>query len=158
MFGIRLFVPSKRVNSINDINFHDLRKRCNVCVFDKDGCISNGRYLDPRIKPGMKECLDVFGYDNVFVYSNSIFSVKDAESYTKTLGLRVLPHKLRKPFLDVRIEGKVCFIGDKILTDVLFANRNKWYSIKVNTLLYSTVTLFAKLRGQSTSTLCITAR
>ncbi|KAG8896912.1 hypothetical protein FRB99_008579 [Tulasnella sp. 403] len=108
--------------------------------------------LVPQLKEAWTECKQVFGPENILIVSNSAGTRSDpglvqAESVSHHLGVSVLAHTTKKPgciepikrhfaslpnpiLLDVvnprnasQSTGKIIVVGDRLMTDVLMANR-----------------------------------
>ncbi|KNC84350.1 HAD superfamily (subfamily IIIA) phosphatase [Sphaeroforma arctica JP610] len=135
-----LAIPHVTVTDIRYINFCELKKAgCRAVVYDKDNCITNPYedHISLRVKPGWDECLRVFGRENVLIMSNSAGSSDDkdfekARHLDNVLGVQVVKHGGKKPGghdailqalggKDVKLE-ELAFVGDRLLTDVVFGN------------------------------------
>ncbi|CEP13365.1 hypothetical protein [Parasitella parasitica] len=141
LFNPSLAMPHIIVDDIRQINFRDLKKRANIKAigFDKDNCLT-APYVStiyPPFKEAWKECVETFSKENVIIVSNSAGTkddkdYKEAQRLEESLGVAVLRHDEKKPsggqFLEERLApipaDQVAFAGDRILTDVLFGNRN----------------------------------
>jgi phosphatidylglycerophosphatase GEP4 len=149
-----LAVPVLELNSVEDLNL-DLLKRNGVkcIVFDKDNTLSI-TYVDelhPSLAKKMAEIRAAFPRA-VAILSNSVGTNNDvnfsgAIKTEQNMGIPVIRHANKKPgCLDevmqhfrtcadptIRPE-QICVIGDRLLTDVVFANKFNMLSILVKPL------------------------
>lgn len=141
LFNPSLAMPHIIVEDIRQINFKNLKNHANIKAigFDKDNCLT-APYVStiyPPFKEAWKECIDTFSKENVLIVSNSAGTrddtdYKEAQNLEESLGVTVLRHDEKKPsggqFLKEKLEpipvDQTAFVGDRILTDVLFGNRN----------------------------------
>ncbi|CAM9258184.1 unnamed protein product [Hapterophycus canaliculatus] len=116
---------------------------CKGVIFDKDNTLT-APYEDsahPIVEEGLKRCMEVFE-GRVCIMSNSAGTrddpgYADAIRIETALGIPVLRHDEKKPGGIVEVlaffEGKdpeggsvqldeLCFVGDRLLTDVVFGN------------------------------------
>ncbi|KAF4563179.1 hypothetical protein EYR40_007110 [Pleurotus pulmonarius] len=147
LFKPRLVLPAVIVPDIRSIDFVQLRKAgYRGAVFDKDNCLTipHRDTLVPELKDAWQECKRTFGNGNVLIVSNSAGTYLDAgeiqaESVSHHLGVPVLKHgsfkpayscinsirtyfsSLEKPISD----HELIVVGDRIMTDVVMANRMK---------------------------------
>ena len=142
----RLSVPSFRCSNVAQIDYEGLKKRFDLeyAVFDKDNTLTLPyEHTVPQVQQqGLDACVRVFGADKVFLFSNSAGSLDDhhfaeAGLLEKKLGIRVLRHKERKPGggkdLALVTGGKPALVvGDRLFTDVVFANLNSCVSVLVD--------------------------
>ncbi|KAJ3365726.1 hypothetical protein GGF32_008124 [Allomyces javanicus] len=140
----RLARPAISVPDVTAINYAQLKDAGHAAiVFDKDNCLTAPyeTSIHPPFQKAFDECLRVFGRDKVAVYSNSAGTPDDpagqmATKIEQSLGVPVLRHQQKKPAGGKSIPkhfavppNQVVFVGDRVLTDVVFANRNGFTSI-----------------------------
>ena len=131
-------------------------------VFDKDNTITEPYKTEvpPGIKAAWEECLSVFQRENVVIFSNSAGSTDDdpqnnypeARRIENALKVPVLRHLEKKPYEgckydiekhwnvvgdDSFLKNKVCVIGDRYFTDVLFGNLIGSLTIATDPLTFS---------------------
>mmetsp|Transcript_35751 Transcript_35751/g.33890 ORF Transcript_35751/g.33890 Transcript_35751/m.33890 type:complete len:242 (-) Transcript_35751:48-773(-) len=157
IFKPSLFIPQINVRSINDINFIDMKSNgINCIIFDKDNTLSY-TYIDelhPSFIDKMIEVKKIFP-EAVAILSNSVGSCDDylfksAIQTEKKMNLPVIRHQIKKPsclkevldHFESVLKRKVspqetCMIGDRVLTDVVFANQNGMLSVLVAPLSIS---------------------
>jgi len=146
-----LAMPHVSVPDIRWVDWKGLKAAgFRACVFDKDNTITDPYALTikPELQESMAECLEVFGRDQVSLLSNSagLFQFdpdgKEAEIMEEALGIRVLRHREKKPGgssheisqqLGCR-DDEMIMIGDRVLTDVVYGNRNGMFTIRVEPL------------------------
>ncbi|PHZ13584.1 HAD-superfamily phosphatase [Rhizopus microsporus ATCC 52813] len=145
-----LAMPHIIVKDMSCINYAALKKQANIQAigFDKDNCltapyVSN---IHPPFENAWEECKKTFGRDKVMIVSNSAgtkddvghkdetinISIIQAQHLEASLGVTVLRHEEKKPdgghhladYVKPIKPEQVAFVGDRILTDVLFGNRN----------------------------------
>lgn len=136
-----LAMPHMIVDDIRHINFRQLKQHANIKAigFDKDNCLTAPYVstIHPPFKEAWKDCVETFSRDNVLIVSNSAgtkddVDYKEAQKLEESLGVAVLRHDEKKPSggqclkekLDPIPADQTAFVGDRILTDVLFGNRN----------------------------------
>lgn len=169
-----LLKPHIFVKNINKINFSYLKKQLgiNYIVFDKDDTLTlhNCNKICKMIKhKTLQKIIKIFG-ENTFICSNSTKNwkidwkkkslkkeIKQNRSFKK-----IYTTNLKKPFnfeeilsqMEKRTKRKkiqpeeICFIGDRILTDVLIARQNNCFSILVEKFSESDRSLMAKFFGK----------
>ncbi|ORZ30748.1 mitochondrial PGP phosphatase-domain-containing protein [Catenaria anguillulae PL171] len=140
--------PCESVPDISHVNFDKLKQSGIKClVFDKDNCLT-APYADqahPTVSKSFQSCVELFGRDNVAIYSNSAGTPDDkdgvqAKRIESSLGVPVLYHTDKKPAGGESVvqhfslksptqPRQIAFLGDRLLTDVVFANRNGFYSV-----------------------------
>ncbi|CAO0794501.1 unnamed protein product [Mucor circinelloides] len=136
-----LAMPHIIVDDIRQINFKNLKQNANIKAigFDKDNCLT-APYVStiyPPLTEAWKNCIETFSKDKVLIVSNSAgtkddVDYKEAQKLEESLGVTVLRHDEKKPsggqFLKEKLSpipaDQTAFVGDRILTDVLFGNRN----------------------------------
>ncbi|KAL7752029.1 hypothetical protein RI367_002557 [Sorochytrium milnesiophthora] len=149
----RLAVPNHSVADVRDIDFMQLRQRgISHLVFDKDNCLTapyESHIYPPFEGPQKtwKQCLDVFGRDAVAIYSNSAGTDDDvghakAIALEQALHVPVIRHSEKKPAGGSSVvehfgvaPDQIAFIGDRLLTDVVFARVNGFYSIHTRNII-----------------------
>ncbi|KAI8879281.1 HAD-superfamily phosphatase [Backusella circina FSU 941] len=147
-----LAVPHIIVNDIRAINYASL-KQSNIKAigFDKDNCLTEP-YISTIYKPfesAWINCKDTFGKENVVIVSNSAgtnddIDYKEAQKLEVSLGVTVLRHAEKKPAGGIHLinhfkptihPAQIAFVGDRILTDVVFGNRNGNLTIWTNKVI-----------------------
>eukprot|EP00210_Caulerpa_lentillifera_P005433 g5195.t1 len=117
------------------------------CVFDKDNTLTRpfSRSLDPEVIDSLDACKEAFGGQSIVLFSNSAGLKQydpeghEANQLEQDLGITVLRHLEKKPAGGVRelVEFFGCdadeliMIGDRLLTDVVFGNRNGMFTIYI---------------------------
>ncbi|PIL32839.1 hypothetical protein GSI_04956 [Ganoderma sinense ZZ0214-1] len=141
----RLVVPSVVVKDIRQLDFQALYKAgYRGAVFDKDNCLTvpHEDRLVPELTDAWRECRETFGPGNVLVVSNTAGSHTDvgeieAEAVSHHLCVSVLRHSSLKPsyacIKSIRAyfaslprpvrDEELVVVGDRLLTDVIMANR-----------------------------------
>lgn len=140
----QLLYPHVQVKDITRIDYGKLKHSgCKYIVFDKDNCVTEPYELQvfPKFETEWQHCLDTFGSKNVAIFSNSAGSsddvdFKDASMLEDALKVKVIRHGSKKPNGGDAIlnhfnaaSEKVAFVGDRILTDVVFGNINGFFTI-----------------------------
>ncbi len=140
----KLAIPAERAPSVASIDFARLfhKDDCRFVVFDKDNTLTLPYHDEVVHKNALDASIKLFGADHVLLFSNSAGSPDDVEfaeatALEKRLGIRVLRHKERKPgggqdLLLVTGGEKTVVIGDRLFTDIVFANLNGCHSIWVD--------------------------
>ncbi|KAI9060458.1 HAD phosphatase [Trametes sanguinea] len=141
----RLVVPGIIVKDIRQLDFPALYKAgYRGAVFDKDNCLTipHEDRLVPELAEAWRECRETFGPGNVLIVSNTAGSHLDsgeleAESVQHHLSAPVLRHTSLKPsyacIKSIRAyfaslprpirDEELVIVGDRLLTDVVMANR-----------------------------------
>ena len=136
-----LLVPHISVAHVGELDFGAFRAAgVEYVVFDKDNTLTapyaDDAPCDPLVADGCARAVAAFGVDNVVVLSNSAGSGDDADGAAAdrceaALGLRVVRHPTaKKPAclaetlacLGAQDASAVAVVGDRVTTDVLFAN------------------------------------
>ncbi|KAJ3096226.1 hypothetical protein HK100_005613 [Physocladia obscura] len=107
-----------------------------VC-FDKDNTLTApfATRIHPPFESAWKECIAVFGGENIVLVSNSAGGPDDrdgieAAAIETALGVRVLRHGEKKPrgaetllahFVGLK-PAEIAVVGDRVLTDVVYGN------------------------------------
>eukprot|EP01038_Epipyxis_sp_PR26KG_P009448 gene9448-12732_t len=150
-----LCIPQIHINKIEDIDEVSLKEKYGIrcVVFDKDNtlCITYSDHLHPSVIHKVEKIKQSFP-NSVAILSNSVGTKDDRDYYgaivtEQNTGLPVIRHLKKKPdcleevlkhFNEVFKENidstQICMIGDRVLTDVVFANRYGMMSILVNPL------------------------
>eukprot|EP00605_Chrysophyceae_sp_TOSAG23-4_P001375 GSChrysophyteH1.ASY1.ANO1.1495.1 assembled CDS len=152
-----LILPHESLKHVSDIQFDKLQSLgIKYLVFDKDNTLTKAfeDNLDDTVKSTIDQAKHVFP-DCIAILSNSVGSNDDlnfagAAAVEEVLELPVIRHKLKKPacFDEVRQHfasvrkvasesidaSEICMVGDRSLTDVVFANTHGMYSIHVEPL------------------------
>ncbi|EMD33173.1 hypothetical protein CERSUDRAFT_108356 [Gelatoporia subvermispora B] len=141
----RLIIPSIIVKDIRQLDFPELRKAgYRGAVFDKDNCLTvpHDDRLVPELQEAWRICRETFGEGNVLIVSNTAGSHQDAggigaEAVSYHLSAPVLRHPSLKPsysciasirayFASLPVpvrDEELIIVGDRLLTDVVLANR-----------------------------------
>ena len=142
-----LLVPHVSVASVSDVDYQALKEGAGICavIFDKDNTLTSPydtQSIHPRAQAGLKAALHVFGPQGVAILSNSAGTMGEdinfvqATTIEQAMGISVIRHQEKKPGgLDEVMEhfqpvlmgnngnpARLCMIGDRILTDVVFGN------------------------------------
>lgn len=152
----QLLVPHLSLDALSDLDLAQLRGRgVRVIVFDKDNTLTL-TYVD-ELHASSREtiagAISIFGAHGLAILSNSVGSCDDAGFAGATateaaLGLPVIRHELKKPSCLPEVlahfeqtgrtagllPGQICMVGDRVLTDVLFANLAGMVSVLVRPL------------------------
>jgi len=153
-----LAVPDISLSSLSQISASQLRAKGVTCiVFDKDNTLTYTYHdvLHPAVSQTVTELRHEFGSDALSILSNSVGSSDDgpeflgAKATEASLAMSVIIHANKKPQCLQEVlqhyEGKlkrqvqpreICVIGDRVLTDVMFANMNGMVSVLVAPLSY----------------------
>ncbi|KAI9146046.1 mitochondrial PGP phosphatase [Paraphysoderma sedebokerense] len=148
-----LAVPHISVPDIRYLNYKSLRAAgFKAIAFDKDNCLT-APYQDvihDPFKHAWNNCLNQFGNENILVYSNSAGSADDidhkqAQRFEKSLGVHVLRHEHKKPAGGKSLLShfgnrgfgphEILFVGDRVLTDVVFANLNGLFAVHTSKII-----------------------
>lgn len=157
----RLLVPHVEANNIESIDWNRLRREFNISavVFDKDNTLALPYSKAPAdtVKHALEDAKQSFPkFGSFAILSNSV-GTPDCSKYEATeteqaFGMPVIRHSQKKPeclaevlkhfeqFEDLKHivrPGTICVIGDRVLTDVLFANSNGMVSVLVRPLTYN---------------------
>jgi phosphatidylglycerophosphatase GEP4 len=124
-------------NHLLDLNFTAIHQYADVVVFDKDNTLTSPyeNQIHPDAARGLQFALEIFGRDRIAIVSNSAgtkddVEYKDAIAIEEALGIKVIRHDEKKPGgLDEVLQhfgmddpAKICMVGDRLLTDVVFGN------------------------------------
>lgn len=135
-----LLVPHLSVPSISHIDYHALKTFAGIegVIFDKDNTLTApyDEFVHPDASKGLQHVLEVFGKDRVAILSNSAGTFQDDPDFRHairiehSLGIAVIRHKEKKPggleevlqHFQISDPARICMIGDRLLTDVVFGN------------------------------------
>ena len=154
-FLLNLRKPSIFVKNINNINFEYLKNHLKIShiVFDKDDtlCSHHVNQLHQEIDPNkIKEIVELFGEDSYICSNDKRKWVFDFSSLnelvrSKNAFRQIETGSSKKPFnhLSILYEinkmtnkdyevNNLCFVGDRILTDVFLAKKLNSFSILVD--------------------------
>ncbi|OBZ85287.1 Phosphatidylglycerophosphatase GEP4, mitochondrial [Choanephora cucurbitarum] len=126
---------------IRQINFANLKRlgQIKAIGFDKDNCLTAPYVstIHPPFQEAWEECKSTFSKENVVIVSNSAGTADDkdgreAAKLEESLDVTVLRHQEKKPSGGKALADhmaplpahQIAFVGDRILTDVLFGNLN----------------------------------
>ncbi|KAJ1923428.1 hypothetical protein IWQ60_005896 [Tieghemiomyces parasiticus] len=141
-----LLVPHRVVPDIRAIDFAQLKAAgVRAIGFDKDNCLTAPYQtkLHGPFEDAWARCRAAFDDGHIVIVSNSAGTEADDPGYRQAadierhLGVPVLRHPLKKPgggeALSQRFPNlqpaQVAFVGDRLMTDVLFGNLNGWLTI-----------------------------
>jgi phosphatidylglycerophosphatase GEP4 len=146
-FRKQLFKPKLVVSDMRDIPYDDLKAKGFAAIaFDKDNTLT-APYCNTIHDPfheKWEECKNIFGRDNVVIVSNSAGSFDDvgyqqAKEIESACGVKILRHSSgkKKPeggqelmrHFGLNDGEKIIVVGDRILTDIVYANNIGAYSI-----------------------------
>ncbi|KAI8378449.1 mitochondrial PGP phosphatase-domain-containing protein [Blakeslea trispora] len=136
-----LAMPHIIVEDIRQIHFGNLKRLGHIKAigFDKDNCLTAPYVstIHPPFREAWEECKSTFSKENVVIVSNSAGTPDDkdgreAAKLEEALDVTVLRHKEKKPsggkaladYVSPLPAHQTAFVGDRILTDVLFGNLN----------------------------------
>ena len=145
-----LTVPHVHVAHIGHLNFHRMRQMgVRGVILDKDNTLTApyASALHPLVARAFEECRAAFGRDAV-ILSNSAGTPDDpghreASALEDALGLPVLRHSKKKPDCADAVAAhygtsvplhRLCAIGDRLLTDVVFGNMHGMLTIHTQLL------------------------
>ncbi|KAK2463067.1 hypothetical protein APHAL10511_004722 [Amanita phalloides] len=170
----RLVIPSLAVKDIRQIDFAALHKHgYRGVVFDKDNCLTLPHHdtIVPAIEDAWYECREAFGQGNVIIVSNTAGTWVDpggiqSESVSYHLGVPVLQHKRFKPsyscISDIRSyfsslrspvrDEELVVVGDRIFTDIVTANRMRYWKPKPNGSIFGIAASCAFEKGGAIET------
>jgi phosphatidylglycerophosphatase GEP4 len=135
-----LIVPHVSVATCSDINYDALAQYAGIqaIIFDKDHTLTlpYSQQLHPLCQFGVEAAHRVFGKHRVAILSNSAGTASDdpnnddARAIEETLGIPVIRHVEKKPgginetldYFQLTDASRICIIGDRILTDIVFGN------------------------------------
>lgn len=145
-------IPMLEIKKLDDLNTKFLiEKNIKCIIFDKDNTLTY-TYVDslhPSVVGKMKNIIDSYKNENVAILSNSVGTCDDdqykgAIETEKHIGINVIRHLHKKPgCLDEVLShfnkngsknvhpNEICMVGDRLLTDVLFANKYGMMSVLV---------------------------
>jgi phosphatidylglycerophosphatase GEP4 len=134
-----MFSPTYYFKNLKQIPWEKLKEmKIKLILLDKDNTITKHKENEIMDKQTMEKINSMF---EVMVVSNHEGSKKDlnfkkAKEMEKLLGIEIWKHGGKKPFLPIpphsHSSEEVMVVGDRILTDILFANRNNLKSILVD--------------------------
>ena len=134
-----LLVPHISVGTLSELNFTAMKLESGIraVVFDKDNTLTAPyeNVLHPAVVPGLRRAVEVFGPENVAIFSNSAgtrddVDYKDAKEIEAALGIKVIRHDEKKPgglqemmdHFQLQDPATICIVGDRLLTDIVFGN------------------------------------
>eukprot|EP00741_Cyanophora_paradoxa_P000845 tig00000444_g816.t1 len=141
-----LGVPHQRVQHLSELRFDLLRKAgARGLIFDKDNTLT-APFIDeihPAAREPLRRAEQVFGRDKIVVVSNSVGCRKDppphaqAKECERRTGLRIVRYGGTKPTAGAKealaalgcAAHEVVVIGDRVLTDVVFGNKNGFFTV-----------------------------
>ena len=162
-------LPVVATPDIRNIDWTDLYANHDIrgVLFDKDHTLTlpYAHELHPAAAESLDRARKVFGERNVVLYSNSAGlrqydpEGREAEMLERELGVRVLRHKYKKPFVsdEVRAEvedwfgveaSRLAMVGDRYMTDVVFGNRLGMMSVRVKPFIECRVEVDAEGKKQ----------
>lgn len=144
-------VPHIRVSTIAAVDWTALqRSGISAVVFDKDNTLTApyANQLHPDLESAVRQCVSVFG-SSAIIFSNHAGSGDDkghaaALALEREIQLPVLRHTSRKPngldSVTAHLKAdprEIAVVGDRLLTDVAFANLHGMLSIYTTPLAAS---------------------
>ncbi|KAK4484574.1 hypothetical protein RD792_007158 [Penstemon davidsonii] len=140
-----LVIPHVTVPDIRSIDWAELKNRgFKGVVFDKDNTITAPYSLSlwPPLGSSIEQCKFLFG-NNIAVFSNSagLFEYdpdgRKARALEDAIGIKVIQHKVKKPAGTAEeIEkhfgcesSRLIMVGDRPFTDIVYGNRNGFFTI-----------------------------
>ncbi|XP_031475315.1 phosphatidylglycerophosphate phosphatase 1, chloroplastic/mitochondrial isoform X1 [Nymphaea colorata] len=140
-----LALPHLSVRDVRSIDWRDLKRRgFKGVVFDKDNTLTApySNFLWPSLSNSLDDCKLVF-QGNVAILSNSAGLYQydpdgsKAESLEKSVGINVIRHGSKKPAgsaddIEKHFGYSASFlvmVGDRVLTDIVYGNRNGFLTI-----------------------------
>lgn len=146
-----LLIPQISTKTVNTLDFNQLHKNgIKYLIFDKDNTLTApySNVIDPQIELSLKSISHLYPKENIIVVSNSLGTSDFKEQNTilfekkNPLDYKILRHKLKKPLggfeaLDyfqsktkaIIHPNEICVIGDRILTDIVYANLNSFSNV-----------------------------
>jgi len=161
--------PDLRLNHIRDINLLELKNKNNVkfIVFDKDNTIAyhkSNEIPNNEIKDILNNFKENFGKENIAILSNTAGSkndinYEDLKKIEENFKIKVIKHEYKKPNVnkeildhfkikddfDLNYSKDICYIGDRLFTDVLLGKHMKGFTILVDPLNPNTDNLIIRL-------------
>jgi phosphatidylglycerophosphatase GEP4 len=147
-----LLVPHVAVATCSDVSFDALAESAGIeaVVFDKDHTLTlpYDHLLHPSCREGLESARRVFGRSKIAILSNSAGTASDdphgidAEAIEKALNIPVIRHEEKKPggiretlsHFQLDDPSRICIIGDRILTDIVFGNLHGMLTIHTQIL------------------------
>lgn len=142
----KVLLPKLWVPSIDHIDYKLLAQHYKAVIFDKDNCLTTPYTLNLVHREAVDRCKEVFGDGNVAVLSNCIGCEHAKDSimceFEQKYNLKVIRHyNVKKPnckshvlshFGNKIVSDQIVMVGDRLSTDVLFANMHGMYSVLVD--------------------------
>lgn len=139
---MKKFEPTVYLNSVFDINIEQLKQNgIKMLCFDLDNTLDKPNNMTQRLDESIKKLLDELKKEfEIMIVSNNMIKGR-VDSFASLYELEYI-EAMRKPFkkkyqhknILKYNKDEVLFIGDKIITDILGANRLGYQSILVNPL------------------------
>lgn len=133
---MKIFKPFQKYSSLLDVKSEYLKElNIKTILIDKDNTIT--KHESSEIENHLKEHLNELKKEfEILIISNREGSKKDvnfkmAQDLESKININILRHGSKKPFLNYFKENSI-MIGDRILTDILFGNRNGIKTILLN--------------------------
>ena len=154
--------PDLRLNHIRDINLLELKNKNNVkfIVFDKDNTIAyhkSNEIPNNEIKDILNNFKENFGKENIAILSNTAGSkndinYEDLKKIEENFQIKVIKHENKKPNVDKEIldhfkikydsnsdsdynyRKNICYIGDRLFTDIILGKHMNGFTILVDPL------------------------
>ena len=154
LFKLRTLKPDIRINHLKNLDLLRLKTNNNIkyVVFDKDNTIAyhkSNQIANHEIKQILDNFHNIFGTENIAILSNTAGSNNDINFgdlnlIEQNFGIKVIKHKRKKPCVDLEIfehfkiqksdSKNICFIGDRLFTDIVIGKELNSFTILINPL------------------------
>jgi phosphatidylglycerophosphatase GEP4 len=160
-----LLVPHVSVENVSQLDYAALQRHAGIraIVFDKDNTLTAPYQTSTHelAQYGLQQAIQVFGRERVAILSNSAGTMsddgpdyKDALAIEAAMGIAVIRHQEKKPgglhevlqhfdLLEsstsshpvVGASSRICMVGDRLLTDIVFGNLHGMLTVHTLPLL-----------------------
>lgn len=154
LFKLRSLKPDIRIDHLKNLDLFKLKTDKNIkyIVFDKDNTIAyhkSNQIANNEIKQILDNFHNIFETENIAILSNTAGSnndinFADLNSIEENFGIKVIKHKRKKPCVDLEIFehfkiqksacNNICFIGDRLFTDVVIGKELNSFTILIDPL------------------------
>jgi len=167
LINYKTLKPDIRINHIKDINLLELKIKNDIkfIVFDKDNTIAfhkSNELPNPEMEDILNNFKINFGKENIAILSNTAGSkndinYEDLKKIEENFKIKVIKHENKKPNVDKEIldhfnfnenndnRKNICYIGDRLFTDVILGKHMKGFTILVDPLNPNTDNFIIKL-------------